>query len=440
MTLRISHWSALTETERRLALARPPVDMPEVDAAVADIVNDVRRNGDAALLRYTKKFDGVALDSLAVGPEEFAAAAASLQKVELAALARAIDNVRRFHQAQRTAPISIETSRGMRCERLELPIRAVGLYVPAGSAPLPSTAIMNAVPAELMGCPTRVLCTPPRADGRADPAVLVVAKMCGIEQVFKVGGVQAVAAMAYGTESVPKVDKVFGPGNAWVTAAKLYVSRDPHGAALDLPAGPSEVLVIADASSRPAFLAADLLAQAEHDPRAHVVLVCTSLEIVQETLREIESQLPRLSRRDVAARALEQSRAIVVADLATAFDVSNAYAPEHLMISVQDARAWLPRVQSAGSVFLGHWTPEPLGDYCSGPNHVLPTYGYARAYSGLSLSDFGRRMTVQEASPVALADLGPVARTLADLEGLGAHANAITVRLDALSANEGGAR
>jgi histidinol dehydrogenase len=328
----------------------------------------------------------------------------------------------------------METSPGMRCERVEVPIRAVGLYVPAGSAPLPSTAIMNAVPAEIMGCPTRVLCTPPRPDGRADAAVLVVAKMCGIDKVFKVGGVQAIAAMAYGTESVPKVDKVFGPGNAWVTAAKLLVSRDPDGAALDLPAGPSEVLVIADASSRPRFLAADLLAQAEHDPRAHVMLVCTSQEIVQQTLGEVERQMSTLARREVAALALRQSRVVLVDDLASAIEVANAYAPEHLMICVQNARAWLPQVRAAGSVFLGPWTPEPLGDYCSGPNHVLPTYGYARAYSGLSLADFGRRMTVQEASPEALKDLGPVAQTLAGLEGLGAHANAVQVRLEALAA------
>jgi histidinol dehydrogenase len=240
--------------------------------------------------------------------------------------------------------------------------------------------------------------------------------------------------MAYGTESVPKVDKVFGPGNAWVTAAKLLVSRDPDGAALDLPAGPSEVLVIADASSRPRFLAADLLAQAEHDPRAHVMLVCTSQEIVQQTLGEVERQMSTLARREVAALALRQSRVVLVDDLASAIEVANAYAPEHLMICVQNARAWLPQVRAAGSVFLGPWTPEPLGDYCSGPNHVLPTYGYARAYSGLSLADFGRRMTVQEASPEALKDLGPVAQTLAGLEGLGAHANAVQVRLEALAA------
>jgi histidinol dehydrogenase len=424
----------LGETERRAVLARPTHDLPQLDAVVSEIAEDVRKNGDEALYRYTKKFDGITLDRLAVTADEFAEAHEAMGEPARAALSRAVDNVRRFHLAQRTLPLSMETSPGMRCERVEVPIRAVGLYVPAGSAPLPSTAIMNAVPAEIMGCPTRVLCTPPRPDGRADAAVLVVAKMCGIDKVFKVGGVQAIAAMAYGTESVPKVDKVFGPGNAWVTAAKLLVSRDPDGAALDLPAGPSEVLVIADASSRPRFLAADLLAQAEHDPRAHVMLVCTSQEIVQQTLGEVERQMSTLARREVAALALRQSRVVLVDDLASAIEVANAYAPEHLMICVQNARAWLPQVRAAGSVFLGPWTPEPLGDYCSGPNHVLPTYGYARAYSGLSLADFGRRMTVQEASPEALKDLGPVAQTLAGLEGLGAHANAVQVRLEALAA------
>jgi histidinol dehydrogenase len=430
MTLEVLTWSKMNPAERRAALGRPVHDAPEVERAVRDILAEVRREGDAALRRYTEKFDGVRLENFAVTADEFNSARASLTEREVEALRRAIDNVRRFHAAQRTPALAIETSPGMRCERIEVPLRAVGLYVPAGSAPLPSTAIMNAVPAQIMGCPIRVLCTPPRADGRADPAVLTVAAMCGIEQVFKVGGVQAIAAMAYGTDSVPKVDKVFGPGNAWVTAAKLLVSRDPEGAALDLPAGPSEVLVIADQAADPALVAADLLAQAEHDPRAHVMLVTTHAAFVDATLHELERQLPQLSRKDIAAQALGGSRAIVVEDLSTAFEVSNLYAPEHLIVHVLDARAWLPRITTAGSVFLGPWTPESLGDYCSGPNHVLPTYGYARAYSGLSLSDFGRRMTVQEASPAALADLGPVAVTLAGLEGLDAHARAVTIRLE----------
>jgi histidinol dehydrogenase len=320
----------------------------------------------------------------------------------------------------------------VRCERIEVPLQAVGMYVPAGSAPLPSAAIMIAVPAAIAGCPTRVLCTPPRRDGGADPAVLVVAKRCGVSQVYKAGGAQAIAAMAYGTATVPKVDKICGPGNAWVTAAKQLVANDPEGAALDLPAGPSEVLVIADESARPAFVAADLLAQAEHDPSAQVILVTTSRALAEAVTAEVEAQQATLGRRQITAAALAHSRILVVPDLATAFAVSNDYAPEHLILEIRDARSWLPRVRSAGSVFLGDWTPESMGDYCSGTNHVLPTYGYARAYSGLSLHDFVRRITVQELTPDGLRNLGPTAQVLAGLEGLDAHANAVTVRLAAL--------
>jgi histidinol dehydrogenase len=313
-----------------------------------------------------------------------------------------------------------------------VPLGAVGLYVPAGTAPLPSTAIMLAVPAQLARCPVRVLCTPPRRDGTADPAVLVAARLCGIERVFKLGGAQAVAAMAYGTASVPKVDKIFGPGNSWVTAAKQLVAADARGAALDLPAGPSEVLVVADATARAEFVAADLLAQAEHSADAQVVLVTESGELAGAVAQEVERQLAALPRRDIAGRSIAESRLIVVPDLETALEVSNRYAPEHLILQVESPRRWLPRVRNAGSVFLGAWTPETMGDYCSGTNHVLPTYGHARAYSGLGIPDFVKRITVQEATPAGLADLGRTARTLARLESLDAHANAVTVRLDAI--------
>jgi histidinol dehydrogenase len=327
----------------------------------------------------------------------------------------------------------VQTSQGVTCERLYVPLEAVGLYVPAGTAPLPSTAIMLAVPARLAGCRVRVLCTPPRPDGLADPAVLTVARLCGIDQVFKVGGAQAVAAMAYGTATVPKVDKIFGPGNSWVTAAKQIVARDADGAALDMPAGPSEVLVIADETARPGFVAADLLAQAEHSADAQVVLVTTSGNLAVACIAEVERQLPSLPRRAIAAQAIAGSRVILVPDLGTALEVSNRYAPEHLILQVRSPRDWLPRVRHAGSVFLGAWTPETMGDYCSGTNHVLPTYGHARAYSGLGVLDFVKRMTVQEVTPAGLADLGLTARTLARLESLDAHANAVTIRLDAIA-------
>jgi histidinol dehydrogenase len=288
---------------------------------------------------------------------------------------------------------------------------------------------MLAVPARIAGCETKILCTPPKPDGTADPAVLMVASLCGVDRVFKVGGAQAIAAMAYGTASVPKVDKIFGPGNAWVTAAKLLAANDPDGAALDLPAGPSEVLIIADGTICAEFAAADLLAQAEHSADAQVVLVTTSRELARATVQQLEQQMQRLTRTRTLQQSIRHARIFCVDSLETAFDLSNAYAPEHLILQVANARQWLPKVRNAGSVFLGTWTPETMGDYCSGTNHVLPTYGYARAYSGLSLGDFMKRMTVQELTADGLRDLGPTAITLAAMEGLDAHANAVSVRL-----------
>ena len=430
-------WSTLNEAARAALLRRPAQrDAAGLAGRVAAIVADVRKRGDAALREYTQKFDGVALESLAVTAAEFEQATAALTREQLSALRRAIETVTRFHETQSLEPVRLQTVPGVTCERLMVPIGAVGLYVPAGSAPLPSTAVMLAVPARLARCPVRVLCTPPRADGRADPAVLVVARLCGIEQVYKVGGAQAIAAMAYGTETIPKVDKIYGPGNAWVTAAKQVVAADADGAALDMPAGPSEVLVIADDSAEPAFVAADLLAQAEHSPDAQVMLVTLSREFADASAAEVSRQLEALPRREIAAAAIASSRILLVPDIDTALEVSNRYAPEHLILQVRAPRRWLERVRNAGSVFLGSWTPETLGDYCSGTNHVLPTYGHARAYSGLGVLDFVRRMTVQEASPEGLADLGPVARTLARLESLEAHARAVEVRLETLQTED----
>ncbi len=430
-------WSGLTPDQRREALRRPTQSAAtELNERVAKIIADVRSRGDAALLEYTRRFDGAELSALEVSEDEFLAAERTLDEVQLRALRRAIDNVTVFHEAQLSDPIRIETSPGVVCERVFRPIDAVGLYVPAGVAPLPSAAIMLAIPARIAGCATRIICTPPRKDGTADPAVLVAARLCGVARVFKVGGAQAIAAMAFGTQSIPKVDKVFGPGSAWVTAAKLLVSNDPEGAALDLPAGPSEVLVIADDSARAEFVAADLLAQAEHSGDAQVVLVTTSEALARATLEELEIQMRRLGRESTLRQSIEHSRLILVDSLDTAFEVSNSYAPEHLIVQVRNARQWLPKVRNAGSVFLGAWTPETMGDYCSGTNHVLPTYGFARAYSGLSMTDFMKRMTVQELTDEGLRDLGPTAITIAQLEGLDAHANAVQVRLAHLNATE----
>lgn len=434
MPIPLLQWEALSPAERAAALRRPTQEgSQELHARVREIIADVRARGDAALIEYTHRFDGVQLESLEVSEAEFAAAEQALTKTHVRALERAIANVRKFHEAQLSPPLTVETSPGVVCERHFRPIDAVGLYVPAGVAPLPSAAIMSAVPAAIAGCRTRVLCTPPRKDGTADPAVLVAAKLCGVRRVFKVGGAQAIAAMAYGTQSIPKVDKVFGPGNSWVTAAKLQCANDAEGAALDLPAGPSEVLVVADDTARAEFVAADLLAQAEHSADAQVVLVTTSRELAENTMSELETQMRRLGRESTLRASIDHSRIFVVDSLQTAFEVSNAYAPEHLIVQVRNAREWLPQISNAGSVFLGPWTPETMGDYCSGTNHVLPTYGFARAYSGLSLVDFMKRITVQELSPAGLLDLGPTAVSIAELEGLDAHANAVQVRLATLA-------
>jgi histidinol dehydrogenase len=430
MAMRILSWSSLSVDERRQALRRPvQQDEAAIHERVREIVSDVRARGDLALLEFTRRFDGVALSSFEVSTAEFAAAETALDTEQRQAIDRAIANVRRFHEAQLGAPLRVETTPGVVCERQFRPIDAVGLYVPAGVAPLPSAAIMLAVPARIAGCPTRIICTPPRRDGTADPAVLTIANLCGVRRVFKLGGAQAIAAMAYGTQTVPKVDKVFGPGNSWVTAAKLQVANDPEGAALDLPAGPSEVLVIADATARADFVAADLLAQAEHSADAQVVFVTTSSALAEATATQLETQMQRLGRADTLRKSIEHARLFVVDTIVTAIEVSNAYAPEHLILQVANARDWLPKVRNAGSVFLGAWTPETMGDYCSGTNHVLPTYGFARAYSGLSLHDFVKRMTVQELTSDGLRDLGPTAITLATLEGLDAHANAVRIRL-----------
>ena len=417
-----------------MALSRPSQQhRDDTAAAVREIIDSVRRDGDLAVRAYTERFDGVRLERLSVSEGEFSAARAALTPAQHTALERAIDNVSRFHAAQLPTPIAQEVMPGVRCERLIRPIGSVGLYVPAGSAPLPSTVIMLAVPARIARCPQRILCTPPNREGLADPAVLVAARLCGIENVFKVGGAQAIAAMAYGTASVPKADKIFGPGNAWVTAAKQYVTGDPAGAACDMPAGPSEVMVIADESAPVDFVAADLLAQAEHDPQAQALLVTWSAALAGQIGSAVRHQTQALSRRSILEHSLAASRCILVPDLESALEVANDYAPEHLILEIREPRAALPRVLNAGSVFLGTWSPEPLGDYCSGTNHVLPTYGYARAYSGLSVLDFVRGMTVQELTPAGLRLLGPVAVELARLEGLDAHASAVTRRLESLA-------
>jgi histidinol dehydrogenase len=432
--MRILEWKSLSAAERRAALQRPAQrDAERVAREARAIIDAVRRDGDAALVDLTLRFDGVRLSELAVSAQEFAEAECALSSAQHAAIDTAIAMVRRFHAAQAAPALCIETAPGVMCERIAVPIRAVGLYVPAGSAPLPSTAVMLAVPAALAGCPQRIMCTAPNRLGGADPAVLVAARKTGVERVFKVGGAQAIAAMAYGTASIPKCDKLFGPGNAWVTAAKMWVANDAAGAALDLPAGATEVMVIADESARADFVAADLLAQAEHGIDAQTLLVTPSSTLAEQVAREVERQARALSRARILEASVAEMRLLVVDSLETALGVANEYAPEHLLLEVREPRRWLARVEAAGAVFLGHWSPESTGDYCSGPNHTLPTYGYAKTHSGLSLEDFQKRITVQELSPAGLRGLGETAKVLARLEGLDGHAAAVTIRLAALA-------
>jgi histidinol dehydrogenase len=432
MRMRVCKWSSLDASDRRRAILRPAITQgPDFHGRVRDIIATVRQDGDAALIRLAGELDRVQLTSLRVSEDEAKSAEADVPAQARSAIETAITNVRRFHEGQATPPLRVETAPGVVCERISKPLDAVGLYVPAGSAPLPSTAIMLGVPSAIAGCPVRILCTPPRPDGRADPAVVVAARACGVRDIFKVGGAQAIAAMAYGTASIPKVAKIFGPGNAWVTAAKALVAGDPGGAALDMPAGPSEVLVVADRWADARFVALDLLSQAEHGPDSHVVLVTPDAALVARVEAEMDAALISLARRAIIEQALGHSVAVLVSDLTEAVAVVNEYAPEHLILQVAEPRAVVANVNAAGSVFLGRWTPESVGDYCSGTNHVLPTYGYARAYSGLSVTDFQRRMTLQEVTLSGLRGLAPTVLTLAGLEGLDAHARAVTVRLDA---------
>ena len=431
MSPQTSIWAQLNDAEQDALLSRPAASQDSsVERAAREIVAEVRENGDAAIRSLTEKFDQIRLDALRVDDSEADAAERSLSKAQLAAIDTAIANVRRFHEAQIAAPLQVETSPGVVCRRVTHAIESVGLYVPAGTAPLPSAALMLAVPAAIAECPTRILCTPPRPDGFADPAVVVAAKRAGVTEIYKVGGAQAVAAMAYGTETIPAVRKIFGPGNAWVTAAKAIVSADPRGAAIDMPAGPSEVLVIGDASANPEFVAADLLSQAEHGVDSQAIFITTSASVASAVCEQIDVQLAALSRAEIAAEAIRNSRIILTEDLDTAIAVSNRYAPEHLILQIENASGALPAIRNAGSVFVGPWTPESVGDYCSGTNHVLPTYGYAASYSGLGVEQFRRSMTIQELSRDGLAGLRDTVVTLAGLEGLDAHAAAVTRRLE----------
>lgn len=428
----ILEWDALDARSRREALARAPQtrDARLVDG-VERIIEAVRREGDAAVRRLTRELDGVDVTLLAVSAQALVDARQRVATDVREAVEQARANIHAFHARQKDGPIRVEPTPGVVCERRPMPLQRVGLYVPGGSAPLISTVLMLAVPATIAGCDEVILCTPPSPGGEIHPALLYAADACGVQRIFRVGGAQAVAAMAFGTESLPKVDKIFGPGNAWVTEAKRQVAQDPQGTALDLPAGPSEVLVVADGSARAEWVAADLLSQLEHGPDSQALLVTTDRALAQAVIRSLDTQLKSLPRADIARRALAWSRVILVRDLVQAMTVANAYAPEHLILNVEDAGRWAERVRAAGSVFLGPYSPEAVGDYASGTNHVLPTYGWARALSGLSVADFQLHVTFQALTRDGLAAIAPTVMTLARAEGLDAHERAVACRLEA---------
>jgi len=411
-------------------LARPAQDLRELEAPVSAILQEVATRGDDALLDFTARFDGVRLAELAVSAEEIALAAEEVSPALQEAIRTAKQNIEAFHRAQQDATPTVETMPGVRCWRRSVGIERVGLYVPGGTAPLFSTVLMLAVPAVLAGCREVVLCTPPQKDGSVHPAILYAAQLAGVRQIFRVGGAQAIAAMAYGTESIPATYKIFGPGNAYVTVAKQLVSK--AGVAIDMPAGPSEVMVVADESARPEFVAADLLSQAEHGADSQVVLVCYSEQMAQAVMAATDTQLAQLPRKDFAAASLANSAAIVVANQAQALEVINAYGPEHLILAVEQAETWVEGIINAGSVFMGHYTPESVGDYASGTNHTLPTNGFARAYSGVSLDSFVRKITFQQLTPEGLQNIGPTVETMAAAEYLDAHKLAVSIRLASL--------
>lgn len=411
-------------------LQRPVFEIASLQQTIEAILSNVQQQGDAALKAYTLQFDRVAIDQLEVQPDEFAFAEQTLPGNLKKAILQAKENIRKFHASQQEAPQRITTMPGVTCWRKSVPIDRVGFYVPGGTAPLFSSVLMMGVPAEIAACPGRILCTPPRKDGTVHPAILYSAQVVGIKRVFKVGGSQAIAAMAYGTETIPAVYKIFGPGNQYVDAAKQFVSR--QGIAIDLPAGPSEVLVYADASTPAAFVAADLLAQAEHGVDSQVVFLTTSETYLREVQKTIQQQVSTLPRQDIAREALSHSLGILLQDERQIVDFINEYAPEHLILANENAAITAERIRNAGSVFLGPYTPESVGDYASGTNHTLPTNGFARAYGGLSLDDFVKKITFQELTPQGLQTIGSTVEIMAEFEELEAHKRAVTLRLDAL--------
>lgn len=414
-------------------LERPRQKQKKIKKIVKPILKKVKRNGDSALLKFALEFDLVQMDEISVSIEDISKAGRELSEELKEAIQLAKRNIEKFHEAQKGSTLTVETMAGVRCSRKSVPIEKVGLYVPGGTAPLFSTVLMLGVPARIAGCKEIVLCTPPDRSGHVHPAILHTAGLLGITKVFKTGGAQAIGAMMYGTESIPKVDKIFGPGNQYVTAAKLLAGQE--GIAIDMPAGPSEVAVYADETANPSFVAADLLSQAEHGVDSQVILVATDKKVSEGVEKELEKQLKKLPRHEIAREALEYSKTFIISSEADAIALLNAYAAEHLILSVKNYREVAEKITNAGSVFLGHYTPESVGDYASGTNHTLPTNGFARAYSGVSVDSFVKKITFQELTTEGLQNVGPAVEIMAEAEHLQGHANAVTVRLKEIKKN-----
>ena len=425
-------YNELSDDERQQFCQRPKIDFKAVFDTVRPIIEKVRKEGDAGISHFSQKFDGVTPDPLVINPNE--------RTVDLApdikqAIDTAFDNIYRFHEAQLPDTLEVETMPGVQCQRVTRAIERVGLYVPGGTAMLPSTLMMLGIPAAIAGCSSITVATPPNPDGSIADELIYIAQKVGADHMLKAGGAQAIAGMAYGTETVPKADKIFGPGNQYVTAAKMLLQNSEARIAIDMPAGPSEVLVIADGSANPDFVAADLLSQTEHGPDSQVVLVATPAFDLSAFEQALEYQLKALPRKTIAEQALDHSFVLIADSLEEAFQFSNRYAPEHLIVQCAEADAWIDSISNAGSVFLGHWTPESAGDYASGTNHTLPTYGYARMYSGLSVDDYLKKITLQQISKSGLQQLGPTIEKLAELEKLQAHKRAVSIRTDKIKAN-----
>ncbi|MEM6812668.1 MAG: histidinol dehydrogenase [Pseudomonadota bacterium] len=429
--MRKLYWEKLSEEEKKDVMCRPSMDESNaIDSIVKDIIQDIQHNGDQAVRSYSKKFDKVELNHFQVTQDELENAAKQISPNSKNAIDQAYENIRSFHLNQGYQPYDKQVREGVTCMRRVVPIQKVGLYVPGGTAPLVSTTLMNGIPSQIARSPLRILCSPPDQNGTINPHILYAASLCGIDTIFKIGGAQAVAAMAYGTQTIPAVDKIFGPGNAYVTAAKKIVSMDVNGAALDIPAGPSEVCVIADETAHPDFVAADLLSQAEHDVLSQVLLITTSDKLADNVISSIDKQVAQLSRNQIASEALQNSHIIIAQDIEEAITISNDYAPEHLILNFENAKIYTDKIVNAGSVFIGAYTPESAGDYCSGTNHVLPTYGYAKNYSGLNVEAFQKTITMQEITKEGLESISKTVISLANLEGLDAHAKAVSIRME----------